>query len=116
MGGKRGCALKLALFLNVIGWLALVAGCVTPYWSRIVDETSGDVQQHHGLLVSHTPGGSWTFLDFNQFQDGESCEGGGHCAGTGNGDEVVVVVIVAIVSMVFVVLLLLVLLTWRNWH
>ena len=70
-GGKRGCALKLAFILHILGLMALVAGVASPFWSRVVDDTSGTVLYYKGLLVDYMPGGDWTFRDFNTFKTGE---------------------------------------------
>ncbi|KAL8581364.1 hypothetical protein ACOMHN_034442 [Nucella lapillus] len=65
MAGKRGCSLKLAFLLHAGGFVMLMIGCLTPYWSRVQDVTSGKVVYHQGLLVNYVPDNDWTFRDFN---------------------------------------------------
>ncbi|XP_076457282.1 uncharacterized protein LOC143295049 [Babylonia areolata] len=68
MRGKRGCALKLAFVLHVLGFVALLAGIATPYWSGVEDG-------HEGLLVSITATGQdWAFRDFNVMKKAGSSE------------------------------------------
>lgn len=68
MGGKRGCALKLAFGLHVIGFAALLLGCATPCWTGLTD--SYGITAYHGLLVDvDKDTRQWILRDFNEFRN-----------------------------------------------